>query len=195
MQISNRERCARCDSDCIQARGASFVRSDRPTRSLTTEDDDDDDLVLHVRLQSTRAALVSHSCVVGLRARLKPERFWFDSRGWDCRVCSKTWIAPGSYPDKTSVRIRPGPPRVTNAELLPTLTRNHRCLTAPPSRCVLVTSLCATQAQAGSTPVTCSIRDDSKSSLRSGGSEQGLACQTAQQRECVAKLDRSISPP
>ena len=52
-------------------------------RSLTTEDDDDDDLVLHVRLQSDRAALVSHSCVVGLRARLKPERFWFDSRGWD----------------------------------------------------------------------------------------------------------------
>lgn len=25
-----------------------------------------------------------HSCVEGLRARLKPGRFWFDSRGWHC---------------------------------------------------------------------------------------------------------------
>ncbi len=72
-------------------------------RSLTTEDDDDDDLVprapasineLRLMPRSSRyrrsvgdamqrAALVSHSCVVGLRAPLKPERFWFDSRGWD----------------------------------------------------------------------------------------------------------------
>src|SRR6185295_9985666 len=28
----------------------------------------------------------SHPGVCGLRARLKPERFWFDSRGWDERV-------------------------------------------------------------------------------------------------------------
>jgi hypothetical protein len=34
--------------------------------------------------RSARRACASrcHSCVVGLRARLKTERFWFDSRGW-----------------------------------------------------------------------------------------------------------------
>ena len=33
---------------------------------------------------STRRTYAStrHSCVAGLRARLKTERFWFDSRGW-----------------------------------------------------------------------------------------------------------------
>ena len=35
--------------------------------------------------QNTHGAR-THSCVVGLRARLKPERFWFDSRGWDYSV-------------------------------------------------------------------------------------------------------------
>src|SRR5258706_9616632 len=29
------------------------------------------------------SACDSHSCACGLRAPLKPERSWFDSRGWD----------------------------------------------------------------------------------------------------------------
>ena len=38
-------------------------------------------------LRPTRTLAISHSDVTGVRARLKVERFWFDSRGWDscCR--------------------------------------------------------------------------------------------------------------
>ena len=42
--------------------------------------------------RSARRACASrcHSCVVGLRARLKTERFWFDSRGW--HAASIRWV-------------------------------------------------------------------------------------------------------
>src|SRR5580704_11723759 len=41
------------------------------------------------------AALVSHSCVDGLRARLKPERSWFESKGWDEWVGERCLAADG----------------------------------------------------------------------------------------------------
>lgn len=71
-QQHRRPRCA------LSARG----------RSLTTEELMMMKIALRDRSRSpkssaARAALTSHFCVVGLRARLKPERFWFDSRRWD----------------------------------------------------------------------------------------------------------------
>ena len=53
---------------------------------------------------------ISHSGVAGLRARLKPERFWFNSRGWDTgrRFKVTGWCATpasvGSIPTACSKR-------------------------------------------------------------------------------------------
>lgn len=83
LQISNRDRCARGARERIEARGAPTAR--RGT-SLTTEEQ-----MMGApagapetapRDDKSRGA-TSPPGVVGLRARLKPERFWFDSRGWD----------------------------------------------------------------------------------------------------------------
>jgi hypothetical protein len=83
LQISNRDRCAREVRGCIEARGAPTTRRGI---SLTIEE-----RMMGAPAGAPETALrdhriaqrTSHSCVVGLRARLKPGRFWFDSRGWD----------------------------------------------------------------------------------------------------------------
>ncbi len=59
------------------------------------------------------AQRISHSCVVGLRARLKPGRFWFDSRGWDCIAgLVAKWLCTGFLNRVTWVRFPPGPRRI-----------------------------------------------------------------------------------
>lgn len=157
MQISNCEGCARVTGGCIEARGAPCAR--RSKRSLTTEDDDDDDLA--PRVLPTCAALVSHSCVVGLRARLKPERFWFDSRGWDdtCRgLVAKLGLQRTLNPPRRrfeSDRAHAMSHRTQHS--LPTMSRvTGAGPAAPPSWCVEVTGQCATLTKAGSTPVASS---------------------------------------
>ncbi len=56
-------------------------------------------MICAARAPNARGAR-THPCVVGLRARLKPERFWFDSRGWDHHVAG--WI-----PARASGNARP----------------------------------------------------------------------------------------
>ena len=54
-----------------------------------------------VRAPKHAAALVSRSRVGGLRARLKPERFWFDSRGWDDNVAGWSRHGPEQLGERT----------------------------------------------------------------------------------------------
>ena len=56
-------------------------------------------------LQSTCATLVDPLWRTRLRARLKTERFWFDSRGWDERVTGRC-IAQPTVIRKAGVRSR-----------------------------------------------------------------------------------------
>lgn len=127
--------------------------------SLTIEEFDDDDL-RHTHASKARVPLVSHSCVVGLRARLKPERFWFDSRGWDVfRVGSKTGLQ--LVLTQSSRRFESDPAHVTSHRTQPALpTVTHKIgagPAAPPSRSFVATDLCATQIAMGATPMTGSI--------------------------------------
>ena len=44
---------------------------------------------------------MTHSGACGLRARLKPERSWFDSRGWDdslLSVVESSWVGSKCWP-------------------------------------------------------------------------------------------------
>ena len=108
LQISNRDRCARGVRGCIEARGAPIAR--RGT-SLTIEE-----RMMGAPVGAPETALrdhgiaqrTSHSCVVGLRARLKPERFWFDSRGWDDRGNARARLVP-VLATRRGLPLPPGP--------------------------------------------------------------------------------------
>ena len=69
--------CSTCESTVSRAIAHSGTTATRCGRGVTTE----------YRRHARRShASRCHSCVDGLRARLKPGRFWFDSRGWHVRA-------------------------------------------------------------------------------------------------------------
>src|SRR5450432_2830011 len=84
-------------------------------------------------LPSTCAALVDPLWRTRLRARLKTERFWFDSRGWDERVTGRC-IAQPTVIRKAGVRSRD---------------------TTKPAKCCSDTSVCLTEVT-GAIPVAAS---------------------------------------
>ncbi len=69
-------------------------------------------------------------------------------------VASKTWIAAGSYPVSTSVRIRRDPrDESPDAAAAPGDSQIGAGSAAPPSRSFVATDLCATQIVMGATPM------------------------------------------